>query len=78
MKKPHDVQMMYNYYKYEMTPIIIGAFGFFPTDLKTSVWNLGFDKKEGNSFIRKLQTITLSGTVKIVKTFIRFKMWNVP
>ena len=57
-----------------MIPIIIGAFGFVPNDLKTSLGNLNFGKKETKVLIRKLQTITVSGTVKIVKTFIRFKM----
>ena len=66
--------MMYNDYKFEMIPIIIGAFGFVLNDLKTSLGNLNFDKKETKNLIRKLQTITVSGTVKIVKTFIRFKL----
>ena len=69
-----NLQMMYNNYKFEMTPVIIGAFGFVPNDLKTSLKNLNFDKRETKSLIRKLQTITVSGTVKIVDTFIRFKM----
>ena len=56
-----------------MISIIIGAFGFVPNDLKTSLGNLNFDEKETNSLIRKLQT-TVSDTVKIVKTIIRFKM----
>ena len=60
-----------------MISIIIGAFGFVPNDLKTSLGNLNFDEKETNSLIRKLQT-TVSDTVKIVKTIIRFKMWKGP
>ena len=66
--------MMYTDYKFEMIPIIIGAFGFVRNDLKKSLENLNVDKKETKSLIRKLQTIIVSGTVKIVKTFIRFKM----
>ena len=66
-----NLQMIYNDYKFEMIPIIIGAFGFVPNDLKTSLGNLNFDKKETKSLIRKLQTITISAIVKIVKTFIR-------
>ena len=57
-----------------MITITVGAFGFFPNDLRTSLGNLNFDKKETKSFIRKLHTITVSGTVKLVKTFTRFKM----
>ena len=66
--------MMYNDYKFEMIPIIIGAFGFVPNDLKASLENLNFVKKETKSLIRKLQNITVSGTVKIAKTFSKFKM----
>ena len=68
-----NLQMMYNDYQFEMIPIIIGAFGFVPNDLKTSRENLNFDKKETKSLIRNLQAITVSGTVKIAKTFIGFK-----
>ena len=66
--------MVYNDYKLEMMLFVIGAFGFVPNDLKTSLGNLNFDKKETKSLIRKFQTITVLGTVKIVKTFIRFKI----
>ena len=51
--------MMHNDYKFEMIPIIVGAFGFVPNDLKTYLGNLNFDKKETKSLIRKLQTITV-------------------
>ena len=66
--------MIYNDYKFEMMPIITGGFGFVQKDLKTSLGNLNFYKKETKSVIRKFQTITVSGTVRIVKTFVRFKM----
>ena len=66
--------MMYNNFKFEMMSIIIGAFGFARNDLKTSLGNLNLYKKETKSVIRKFQTITVSGAVKFVKTFVRFKM----
>ena len=69
-----NLRMMCNNYKIEMIPIIIGAFDVAPISLKTSLGNLNFDKKEAKSLIRKLQTITVSSAVKIVKIFIRFKM----
>ena len=70
-----NLQMMYNDYKFEIIPIIIGAFDFVPNNLKTSLGNLNFDKKEiRKSKIRKLQTITVLGIVNIVKTFISCKM----
>ena len=46
-------QMMYNDYKFQMIPFIIGAFGFALSDLKI------LTKKETKSLIRKLQTITV-------------------
>ena len=41
--------MMCNNYKIEMIPIIIGAFDVAPINLKTSLGNLNFDKKEAKS-----------------------------
>ena len=38
--------MIYNDYKFEMIPIIIGALGFVLNDFKISLGNLNFDKKE--------------------------------
>ena len=49
-----NLRMMYNDYKFKMIPIIIGAFGFVPNDLKTSLGNVNVDKKETKSLIRKL------------------------
>ena len=69
-----NLQLMYNDCRFEMISITIGAFRFASNDLKISLGNLNFDKKETKSLIRKLQTITVSGTVKIVETIIRFKM----
>ena len=73
-----NLQLMYNDCRFEMISITIGAFRFASNDLKISLGNLNFDKKETKSLIRKLQTITVSGTVKIVETIIRFKMWSGP
>ena len=42
--------MMCNDYKFEIIPIIIGAFCSVPNDLKTSLGNLNFDKKETESY----------------------------
>ena len=42
--------MMCNDYKFEIIPIIIGAFCSVPNNLKTSLGNLNFDKKETESY----------------------------
>ena len=49
-----NLEMMYDDYKFEMIPIIIGAFGFVTKNLKKSLRNSYFHKKETRSFIRKL------------------------
>ena len=69
-----NLQMLYQDYKFEMIPIIVGTLGFFPKELKTNLEKLNFDEKEVENITRKVQTISASGTVKIMKTFMGFKM----
>ena len=57
-----------------MIPIIVGALGYAPKELKTNLEKLNFDEKEVINITRKLQTISVSGTVKIMKTFMGFKI----
>ena len=57
-----------------MVPIIIGALGYVLKDLKTNLEKLNFKEKEIKTITSKLQTISVSGTVKIVKEFMGFKM----
>ena len=46
---------MYNDYKFEIIPIIIGAFsGFIPSDFKTSLGNLNFEKKRNKEPYQKI------------------------
>ena len=66
--------MLYQDYKFEMIPIIVGALGYVPKELKTNLEKLNFNEKEVKSITRQLQTISVSGTVKIMKTFMGFKM----
>ena len=60
--------------KFEMVPIIVGALGYVPKELKTKLEKLNFNENEVKSITRKLQTISASATVKIMKTFMGFKM----
>ena len=69
-----NLQMLYQGYKFEMVPIIVGALGYVPKELKTNLEKLNFNEKEVKSITRKLQTISVSGTVKIMKTFMGLKM----
>ena len=63
-----NMQMMYPAYKFKFVPIIVGALGYVPTCLKQNISELGFSKKESKELVRKLQVLSLSGTVKICKT----------
>ena len=67
-----NLQILYTDYKYTFTPIIVGALGTVPKSLKSNIEELGFSKKHTIRLIRKLQILSVSGTVKICKTFLRF------
>ena len=56
-----------------MTPIIVEALGYIPKCLTSYLQDLGFDENEATVHIMKMQNIVACGTVKICKTFLRFK-----
>ena len=64
---------MYPQYKFNMIPIIVGALGYIPKCLTSYLQDLGFDGNEATVHIMKMQNIVACGTVKICKTFLRFK-----
>lgn len=64
-----NMQMIHSGYKFRMIPIIVGCLGYICKDLSNYLTELGLDK----SLIKKLETLTVSGTVKIVKSFLGFK-----
>ena len=53
-------------------PIIVGALGTIPRCLLDNIDRLGFETSESKKLIRKLQMVSVAGTVKICKTFLRF------
>ena len=67
-----NMQIMYPKYKFVMVPIIVGALGYIPKSLKTNIKELGFNEVETRKLIRKLQNVSVIGTVKICKTFLKF------
>ena len=71
-----NLQMLYQCYKFEMIPIIVGTLGYVPKELKTNLEKLNFNEKEVESITRILQIMSVSGTVKIMKTFMGLKMQN--
>ena len=68
-----NLQIMYPKYKFNMIPIIVGALGYIPKCLTSYLQDLGFDGNEATVHIMKMQNVVACGTVKICKTFLRFK-----
>ena len=58
------------YIQWSLTYLL--ALGYVPKELKTNLEKLNLDETEVKTITRKLQTISFSGTVKIVKTFVGF------
>ena len=69
-----NLQMLYSDYSYSFYPIIVGALGTVPMCLSIYIRKLGFNKSETSKLIRLLQVVAISGTVKICKTFVKFKV----
>ena len=69
-----NMQLMYPAYSFVFVPIIIGATGSVAKTLEEQLSKLGLSRKNLPRLISKLQERTASGTVKIVKTFLRFKL----
>ena len=67
------LQILYPEYKFEMIPIVAGAFGYVTKCWTRFLSQLGFDNIEIREIIRKMQNISVSGTVKIRKTFLIVK-----
>ena len=67
-----NLQILYPEYKFEMIPIIVGAIGYAPKCLTQYLSQLGFNNIEIRKIIRKMQNISVSGTEKICKTFLKF------
>ena len=68
-----NLQIMYPQYKFNMIPIFFEALGYIPKCLTSYLQDLGFDKNESTVHIMKMQSIVTCGTVKICKTFLKFK-----
>ena len=68
-----NLQIMHAQYKFNMIAIIVGELGYIPKCLTSYVQDLGFDDNETTVHIMKMQNIVTCGTVKICKTFLRFK-----
>ena len=65
-----NLQILYPEYEFEMIPIVVGALGYAPKCLTQYLSQLS--TIEIRKIIRKMQNISVSGTVKIWKTFLKF------
>ena len=64
-----NLQILYPEYKFEMIPIVVVALGYILKCLTQYLSQLGFNNIKIRKIIRKMQNISVSGTVKICKTF---------
>ena len=65
------MQLMYRDYKFSFIPIIIGAMGAIPKNITDKLIQLGIEQNDATKLLRKLQSSTIIGTVKICKTFLQ-------
>ena len=63
---------MYPKYKLQVIPIVISAMGYISKCLISYLKMIGFHENESEVLISKLQIKSISGTVKIFKTFLNF------
>ena len=63
---------MHPCYKLEITPIVVGAMGYAPKFIVTYLEMVGFEVKEIKLLERRMQVKSVSGSVKICKTFLNF------
>ena len=54
-----------------MVPIVTGALVYVPKCLEMYINQIGFNKTETEKSVQKLQNRSVSGTVKICKTFLK-------
>ena len=65
-------QIMYLCYKFEIASTVVRAMGYVPKCLLTYLKMVVFEGKEIKLLIRQMQVKSISGSVKICKTFLNF------
>ena len=69
-----NMQLMYPAYSFTFIPVVVGATGYVTKHLSHYLKQAGFNDKELPRIVRKLQVLAVTGTVKIAKTFMNFKL----
>ena len=64
--------MMNQNYDFKFIPIVIGAMGYVPKTLNRYLQDLELSQKQSQYLKRILKCFSISGTVEISKTFLKF------
>ena len=67
-----NLKIMYPGYKFEIASKVVVAMGYIPKRLVTYLKMFGSKSKEIELLIRRMQVKSISGSVKICKTFLNF------
>ena len=60
-----ELQTLYPSFKYQIVPVVIGAFGTMTTELKENLQALGCSEPKSGKIIRSIQKRALIGSMKI-------------
>ena len=66
------MQILYQDYRFEFLPIVVGALAYISKCFLKYAEDLGYEKKETKKYIGKMQGIVTSGTINICKTLLNF------
>ena len=66
-----QMQQMYNNYKIEVIPVLVGAMGSIPHGLKQNLQRIGIDKARIETVTQRIQKAALIGSVKVCKTALK-------
>ena len=69
----HMLEVTYHVYRFSFIPVIVGAMGAIPIDLKLNIKKLRFDENEAAIMMKMIQQKSIIRSIKICKTFINFK-----
>ena len=67
-----EMSRIYPEYRFEIVRTVIGALGAVPRSLNKSLKKLNIEDKRIRPVTRRIQKASLIGSMKIVKTFLRF------
>jgi len=68
------MQIIFPDYEFTFVPVVIGALGTVPKELQGNIKKLGFNNHESKQMIRYIQQKGILGSVKIFKTFLKFRI----